>query len=108
VLGDPTVPNQLSVVERDGGLLLAAQPGFEPRLDGWTAPAPQGPFTARATPLATWSAPSERTVTYNALLHPHAGGSLVSYNVNSLGNDDAFHDAAIYRPRFTRVVEWGP
>jgi hypothetical protein len=100
----PVVPNQLSVIERDGKLVLAAQPAFTSRLDGWTATAPEGPWTARSAPLATWETPAG-AVTYNALLHPHAGRSLVSYNVNG---DAAFTDGRVYRPRFTRVVEWGP
>jgi hypothetical protein len=101
---DDLVANQLSVVRDDGGLLLASQPAFTNELRGWRAASPTGPWTRVAEPLATWTAPPG-TSTYNALLHPHAGGDLASYNVNG---STSFSDATVYRPRFVRVVDSKP
>jgi hypothetical protein len=102
VLG-ATVANQLSVVADGDGLLLASQ-DFTGPLRGWRAAGPTGPWTADAEPLAE-SPVVQGGYTYNALLHPHAGGTLASFNVSG---DTAFEDASLYRPRFVRVVDSTP
>ncbi|MBO4205654.1 fibronectin type III domain-containing protein [Micromonospora echinofusca] len=82
---------------------------FDPQYVAYTAPAASGPFTGPAQLFtAPEQEPGKPIITYDARLHPvlaRSGKLLVSYNVNSLVNDDNYTDARLYRPRFVEV-DW--
>jgi subtilisin family serine protease len=100
-------------VERVGGeIVLVTQEGnqvFDPQLVAYTAAAPAGPFTGPTYLLtAPEQQPGEDVIVYTARLHQglaSPGKLLLSYDVNSLDNDDVFADARLYRPRFVEL-DW--
>jgi fibronectin type 3 domain-containing protein len=104
-----------SVVRNGNQFVLATHDGntpFGPWLVAYTAPSPTGPFTG---PTYLYKAPEPESSTnwqfpYDAQLHQEQaspGTLLLSYNNNSLNNEDNYSDARIYRPRFVDVP-WPP
>jgi len=73
----------------------------------WTAPAPTGPFTLAARPVAIPSDAATGTLRYLPLAHPdlfpEPGTVVVSYSQNNTDFDEVVDDPRIYRPRFVRV-----
>lgn len=73
----------------------------------WTAPAPTGPFTLAARPVAIPSDAATGTLRYLPLAHPdllpRPGTVVVSYSQNNTDFDEVVDDPRIYRPRFVRV-----
>jgi surface antigen len=95
------IGNQYVLLTTEGNLV------FNPDVVAYTAAAPTGPFTGPTTLFtAPEPQPGEPIITYDARLHQHLaapGKLLISYNVNSLENEDNFTDARLYRPRFVEV-----
>jgi fibronectin type 3 domain-containing protein len=82
---------------------------FDPQFVAYTAASPTGPFTG---PVQLFKAPEQESgspvITYDSRVHPElarSGKLLVSYNVNSLVNNDNYTNARLYRPRFVEV-DW--
>lgn len=105
------VGTAFSVVEVGGKYALVTADTnitFSPAFVGYTADSPTGPFTGPAHLFeAPQEYPGKPVITYDARVHSAfgSGGNLVvSYNVNSLNNDDNYADARIYRPRFVNVA----
>ncbi len=82
---------------------------FDPQFVAYTASSPTGPFTGPVQLLtAPEQQPGSQKVVYNARLHPElarSGKLLLSYDVNSLNNQDNYTDARLYRPRFVEL-DW--
>jgi fibronectin type 3 domain-containing protein len=104
-----------SVVRNGNQFVLATHDGntpFGPWLAAYTAPSPTGPFSG---PTYVYKAPEPESSTnwqfpYDVQLHQEQaspGTLLLSYNNNSLNNEDNYSDARIYRPRFVDVP-WPP
>ncbi|GAA2834134.1 DUF5005 domain-containing protein [Kribbella solani] len=106
------VANEHSVTPwKDGYLLVThdTSEAFNPRILGYTAATPTGPFT---NPVELYRTPETGTdpqvFTYNSHVQPHLSSDdslLISYNVNTLDLDALFRagGTSIYRPRFVRV-----
>jgi subtilisin family serine protease len=82
---------------------------FDPQFVAYRSGSPTGPFTG---PTYLLTAPEQRPgngrIVYAARLHPElapTGRLLMSYDVNSLEQDDVFADARLYRPRFVEI-DW--
>ncbi|WP_052684436.1 fibronectin type III domain-containing protein [Lentzea aerocolonigenes] len=100
-----------SVIRKDGQIVVVTHDGnvgFSPWFVAYTASAPTGPF---AGPTYLHKAPEPGLnpwqFAYDAQLHQEqaaTGTLLMSYNVNSLQNEDNYKDARIYRPRFVDVT----
>lgn len=73
----------------------------------WTAPAPQGPFTARPPVGELLSDGATGTLRYMPLAHPdllpRRGSVVVSYSSNSTDFGKVLADPLSYRPSFLRV-----
>lgn len=104
------VSTQYAVVRWGAGHVLVTMDGRVPFADAillFRAEAPQGPWGDAAT---IWRAPEAGgdVVAYNPFAHPQfqaAEGLLVSYNLNHIRDPEAlYRNAALYRPRFIRVV----
>jgi hypothetical protein len=106
------IANEYSVTRAGSAFVLithdTTQP-LGPQIVAYYSCTPYGPFTAKTlvytTPetgvTGTYGNPN--VYTYNAHAHPEigSGGRLViSYNVNSFDNTDAYRDVSIYRARF--------
>ncbi|MEV6241002.1 fibronectin type III domain-containing protein [Lentzea sp. NPDC051838] len=100
-----------SVVRKDGQIVVVTHDGnvgFSPWFVAYTASAPTGPFIG-PTYLHKAPEPGQNPwhFAYDAQLHQAqaaAGTLLMSYNVNSLQDDDNYADARIYRPRFVDIT----
>jgi len=99
-----------SVVRKDGQIVLVTHDGnvgFSPWFVAYTASSPTGPFVG---PSYLHKAPEPDGVmkfAYDAQLHQEQadpGKLLMSYNLNSLDEDDNYRDVRIYRPRFVDVT----
>jgi hypothetical protein len=105
-----SVANELSV-HREGRTYVLTSSTFAGPVELRTAATPWGPWSK---PTAVWVPPEVggKVFTYNAKAHPELSspseGLLVSYNVNSLDEDESLHQADVYRPRFLRVSRPGP
>lgn len=104
VLSD--VSNELSMTAyRDGYLLITTHGGgvFSDRIDAYTACRPMGPWTGPQEIYRTPESTTKDHITYNAHAHPDLsprGQLLITYNVNTLDQDEFWHRSAIYRPVF--------
>ncbi|GAA1568582.1 hypothetical protein GCM10009804_26310 [Kribbella hippodromi] len=106
------VANEHSVTPwKDGYLLVThdTSEAFNPRILGYTAAAPTGPFSS---PVELYRTPETGTdpqvFTYNSHVQPHLssdGSLLISYNVNTMDPQALYRagGTSIYRPRFVRV-----
>ncbi|WP_203719462.1 DUF4185 domain-containing protein, partial [Asanoa siamensis] len=109
------VANEYSVTPWRGRYLLVTHDTnelFSARILGYVADAPTGPFT---DPVMLYTTPetgpdgsygNPNIITYNSHIHPEHSTDrrlLLTYNVNTLANDEHYQDASIYRPRFVDV-----
>jgi hypothetical protein len=100
------VSNELSVSPyRDGYLLITTHGGgvFSDRIDAYTACRATGPWTGPQEIYRTPESQTKDHISYNAHAHPELSRGknlLISYNVNSLDQDEFWHRSAIYRPVF--------
>ncbi|HEX8867791.1 MAG TPA: fibronectin type III domain-containing protein, partial [Lentzea sp.] len=100
-----------SVIRKDGQIVVVTHDGnvgFSPWFVAYTASAPTGPFDG---PTYLHKAPEPGLnpwqFAYDAQLHQEqaaTGTLLMSYNLNSLQNEDNYKDARIYRPRFVDIT----
>lgn len=103
------VSNEYSVTPFGDGWILVTQDTTEvysPHIVAYFARTPVGPFTGK-TLLYTTPETGGNLWTYNPHAHPElsAGGRMVvSYNVNTMVNDELYTDVSIYRPRFVDVT----
>jgi len=106
---------EFSVVRAGGQFVAVTQDGntpFSPWIVAYTASSPAGPF---AGPVYLHQAPESEAsggwqTPYDAQVHQEQatpGTLLLSYNNNTLNNDDNYLDARIYRPRFVDIT-WPP
>ncbi|MFW6773243.1 hypothetical protein ACOACO_03090 [Nocardioides sp. CPCC 205120] len=104
------VSQTLSVFERDGVWYAFSKRDevLGQDLVFWTAPAPQGPFTATAPVAQLPSDVADGRLRYMPLAHPdlfpQPGTVVVSYSRNSTDVGDVLADPLLYRPRFVRVA----
>jgi fibronectin type 3 domain-containing protein len=101
--GVQKVGSQYVLVTQENNLV------FDPQFVAYTASSPTGPFTG---PVQLFTAPEQAPgnahIVYDSRVHPElarSGKLLISYNVNSLSNDDNYTDARLYRPRFVEL-DW--
>lgn len=111
----PGVANEFSVTRLGRGWLLLTQDTtelFSAKIVGYFGTSPTGPFTGKTllytTPEtgAAGSYHDANIFTYNPHVHPELSTPdtlLVSYNVNTMDNDEQYSDISIYRPRFVDV-----
>ncbi|MBK5305474.1 MAG: DUF4185 domain-containing protein [Frankiaceae bacterium] len=103
------VADEMSVVKtRSGYRAVATFVGITNQIFMYTAPAPQGPWSA-GTLLYTTPESNSETITYNAKEHPDFDGPdhiVISYNVNTQTGNTAgqYSDVDNYRPRWIRVA----
>jgi hypothetical protein len=96
------VMNEFSVHKDSCGKYVLVSDEFSSCVFVRTADSPEGPWS---DPKVVWKPPEAKdtVVTYNAKAHPELSGSnglLVSYNVNSLNEEQSLYEADVYRPRF--------
>lgn len=99
-----------SVIRKDGRIVVVTHDGnvgFSPWFVAYTAADPTGPFNG-PTYLHKAPEPGQNPwqFAYDAQLHQEqaaTGTLLMSYNLNSLRNEDNYQDARIYRPRFADI-----
>ena len=101
------VCNELSVHKEDSGrYILTTQEAGIGSVVLLSAENPEGPWDNKK---AVWVIPesTDTVIAYNAKAHPELSskeeGLLISYNVNTLSEEELFSDAGVYRPRFIRV-----
>jgi hypothetical protein len=112
------VSNEYSVTRLGGRLYLLlthdTTQAFSSQIEAYFSCSPAGPFVAETpvylTPLTNPNGVpynNPNLYTYNSHVHPELtrGGCQVvlSYNMNSLNNQDVLTDVTIYRPRFMDV-----
>lgn len=103
------VSQTLSVFQ-DGGTWFALSKRNEflgEELIFWTAPSPEGPFTAHPPAGQLPSDTAEGLLRYMPLAHPdllpEPGTVVVSYSQNTTDLDALIEDPLLYRPRFLRL-----
>jgi hypothetical protein len=106
------VANEHSVIPWRGRYLLVTQDTTEllsAKIVGYLGDSPTGPFAGKTLLYTTpetgvaGSYGNANIYTYNPHVHPEYGDGdrlVISYNVNSLNNNDLYSDVSIYRPRF--------
>lgn len=100
------VANELSVTRyRDGYLMISSDTAapFSPKIQAWTACAPEGPWQDPQTIYETPESGVGQHFTYNAHGHPEIsrdGELLISYNVNTFDFGELQRDPTLYRPKF--------
>lgn len=103
------VSQTLSVFQRDGVWYAFSKRDevLGQDLVFWTAPTPQGPFTATAPVAQLPSDVADGRLRYMPLAHPdlfpQPGTVVVSYSRNSTDVGEVLADPLLYRPRFVRV-----
>lgn len=110
------VANEYSVTEFRDGYLMVTQDtseAFSNKIVAYTSCSPTGPFVNQTELFRTpetglWGSYGDpNIITYNAHVHPQFSDDdelLISYNVNTLDNEQVFDDVTIYRPRFWTVT----
>jgi hypothetical protein len=111
----PNVANEISVAPfRDGYLLVTQDTSvpFSNQIVAYTSCSPEGPFVPAGTlytmpEVGLWGSYGNPDVfAYNAHEHPELRDGdtlLVTYNVNTLNEQDHYDDVSIYRPRFVEI-----
>jgi len=101
------VCNELSVHKtEDGKYILTTQDAGIGDVILLTADSPEGPWGDK---MPVWKIPenTDTVISYNAKAHPELSneeeGLLISYNVNTLSQEELLGDGGVYRPRFIRV-----
>jgi hypothetical protein len=103
------VADEMSVVKtRSGYRAVATFFGITAQIFMYTAPSPQGPWSA-GTLLYTTPESNAQTITYNAKEHPDfdtADSIVISYNVNTQTGNTAgqYSNVDNYRPRWISVA----
>ncbi|HTF07213.1 MAG TPA: DUF4185 domain-containing protein [Asanoa sp.] len=109
------VANEYSVTPWRGRYLLVTHDTselFSAKIVAYVSDQPTGPFTGKTVVYTTpetgpnGSYGNPNIITYNSHIHPEHSTDrrlLLTYNVNTLANDDHYKDASIYRPRFVDV-----
>lgn len=103
------VSNELSMSPyRDGYLMITSHGGgfFSDRIDAYTACRATGPWTGPQEIYRTPESQTKDHITYNAHAHQELSGKdglIITYNVNTLDQDEFWHRSGIYRPVFLRL-----
>lgn len=103
------VSNEFSVSRHGNGYSLItndAREQWSPDIMVYDSYSPEGPFSNQRL---LYRAPEKKgdVYAYNAKAHPElkprAGRMVVTYNVNSLDQDDIYKDVDLYRPRYMNI-----